>query len=255
LANLRADAASLGMEIDPVTNTVVPGPNAGDNPMEILLKTQQLQADLTEILADAQMVDEELARAINMATGTEPIPQDAGPPVGPDGLTPTQIASDANERRLNNERAGAQARIDELQNRYDRLAAQAYMTGDHSPATMSELENIGKELTGAKGYLADLNAVHDALGKGPETYLTVFEPQTGTGKPVLAAVAVGNPDTAQHVSVTVPGVGSTTRGSLTEMVTEASNLRDTAQRQHDRAGRLARSPPSRGWATTRRPTL
>jgi hypothetical protein len=236
LANLRAEAASLGMEIDPVTNAVVPGPNAGDNPMEILLKTQQLQADLTAILADAQMVDEELARAINMATGAEPIPQDAGPPLGPDGLTPTQIASDANERRLNEERAGAQSRVDELQNRYDRLAAQAYMTGDHSPATTSELENIGKELTGAKGYLADLNAVHDALGKAPETYLTVFDPRTGTGSPVLAAVAVGNPDTARHVSVTVPGVGSTTRRSLTEMVTEASNLRDTAQRQLDRVG-------------------
>jgi pimeloyl-ACP methyl ester carboxylesterase len=236
LANLRAEAASLGMEIDSVTNAVVPGPNAGDDPMEMLLKTQQLQAELTAILADAQTVDEELARAINMATGAEPIPQDAGPPVGPGGLTPTQVASDANEPRLNDERAEAQARVDELQNRYDRLAAQSYMNGDHSAATMSELENLGKELTGAKGYLSDLNAVHNALGKAPETYLTVFDPRSGTGKPVLAAVAVGNPDTAQHVSVTVPGVGSTTRGSLTEMVTEASNLRDTAQRQLDRVG-------------------
>jgi hypothetical protein len=236
LANLRAEAARLGMEIDPVTNTVVPGPNAGNNPMEILLKTEQLQSELTAILADAQRVDDELARAINMATGAEPIPQDAGPPVGPAGLTPTQIASDANERRLDEERASAQSRVDELQNRYDQLAAQAYTTGDHSPATMSELENIGKELTGAKGYLADLNAVHDALGKAPETYLTIFDPRTGTGKPVLAAVAVGNPDTAKNVSVTVPGVGSTTQASLPEMVTEASNLRDTAQRQLDRVG-------------------
>lgn len=46
LANLRAEASRLGMEIDPVTNSVVPGPNTGDNPMEILLKTEQLQAEL-----------------------------------------------------------------------------------------------------------------------------------------------------------------------------------------------------------------
>ncbi|MFV9632784.1 alpha/beta hydrolase [Mycobacterium neumannii] len=235
LANLRAEASRLGMEIDPVTSTVVPGPNAGGNPMEILLKTEQLQAELASIMAEAQQVDDELARAINMATGAEPIPHDAGPPVGPAGLTPTQIASDVNERRLNQERVSTQATVDELQSRYDQLAAQAYTTGDHSPATMSALENLGKELTDAKSYLGDLNAVHDALGKAPETYLTMFDPRTGTGKPVLAAVAVGNPDTAKNVSVSVPGVG-TTPGSLPDMVTEASNLRDTAQRQLDRVG-------------------
>ncbi len=235
LVNLRAEASRLGMEIDPLTNTVVPGPNAGDNPMEVLLKTEQLQAELTAILADARQVDDELARAISMATGAEPIPHEAGPPVGPAGLTPTQVTSDANERRLNAERVSARAHVGQLQSRYDQLAAQAYTTGDHSPATMSELENLGKELTDAKRYLGDLDAVHDALGKAPETYLTMFDPRTGTGKPVLAAVAVGNPDTAKNVSVSVPGVGTTT-GSLPDMVTEAGNLRDTAQRQLDRVG-------------------
>ncbi|UUO02133.1 alpha/beta hydrolase family protein [Mycolicibacterium novocastrense] len=235
LANLRAEASRLGMEIDPLTNAVVPGPNAGDNPMEILLKTEQLQTELTAILAEARHVDDELARAIKMATGAEPIRHEAGPSVGPEGLTPTQVSSDGNERRLNAERVSARAHVDRMQSRYDQLAAAAYTTGDHSPATMSELETLGTELTDAKRYLGELDAVHDALGKAPETYLTMFDPRTGTGKPVLAAVAIGNPDTARHVSVSAPGVGTTT-GSLPDMVTEASNLRDTAQRQLDRVG-------------------
>ncbi|RDH76449.1 cutinase family protein [Mycolicibacterium moriokaense] len=51
-----------------------------------------------------------------------------------------------------------------------------------------------------------------------------------------AAIALGNPDTATNVSVTVPGVGSTTKDSLSSMVGEAQNLRRTAQFQLDRLG-------------------
>ncbi len=49
-------------------------------------------------------------------------------------------------------------------------------------------------------------------------------------------MAVGNPDTATDISVTVPGLGSSTKDSLPGMVTEASNLQDTAQKQLDRLG-------------------
>ena len=101
---------------------------------------------------------------------------------------------------------------------------------------MDRLNDLKHQLDGAKAHLGELNAVHDALGKAPETYLTVFDPRNGTGKPVLAAVAVGNPDTAQNVSVTVPGIGSTTQGSLPDMVTEASNLRLETERQLRNAG-------------------
>jgi hypothetical protein len=47
---------------------------------------------------------------------------------------------------------------------------------------------------------------------------------------------VGNRDTATDISVTVPGLGSSAKDSLPGMVTEASNLRDTAQKQLDRLG-------------------
>ena len=90
--------------------------------MEITLKQMQLQPRLDAILAEAATVDTELAAAINMATGAAPIP-DAGPPVGPDGLTPTQVASEANKNRLEEQLATTQARVDDLQRRFDELHA------------------------------------------------------------------------------------------------------------------------------------
>lgn len=79
LADLRAEAARLGMQIDAATSTVVAGPDI-KNPMELLLKTEQLQPELTAILADANAVDAELAAAINLADGKAPIP---GAPAAP----------------------------------------------------------------------------------------------------------------------------------------------------------------------------
>ena len=75
LAQLRADAKSMGMIVDPVSNTIEPGPGAeGADPMEIVLKQMQLQPRLDAIFADAARADQELAQAIAMATGEAPIP-------------------------------------------------------------------------------------------------------------------------------------------------------------------------------------
>ncbi|MGY4712995.1 TNT domain-containing protein [Mycolicibacterium sp. CBM1] len=73
LASLKADAESLGMEIDPVAGTVLPGPKVRD-PMEAQLKQSQLQPRLDTIVAEANLVDMALANAINMASGKTPIP-------------------------------------------------------------------------------------------------------------------------------------------------------------------------------------
>jgi hypothetical protein len=73
LASLKADAESLGMEIDPVSGTVLPGPKIRD-PMEAELKQAQLQPRLNKIVTEANLVDMALANAINMAGGKTPIP-------------------------------------------------------------------------------------------------------------------------------------------------------------------------------------
>ncbi len=235
LRNLKAEAEAAGLEVDSSSNKIVPTPGSTHSRREMQQKIPALQAKLDAIIVKANDVDSELASAINMADGDAPVPTDAGPAVGSEGLTPTQIASDANEERMRLDRAATQAQVDKLQPGYDELARQVYM-GDRSAETMDALHAMQAQLAPLKSHLADLNAVHDALAKAPETYLTVFDPRTGTGKPVLAAVAVGNPDTASKISVSVPGVGSTTQGALPGMVSEASNLRDTTQRQMDRLG-------------------
>ncbi|EUA28022.1 hypothetical protein I553_9252 [Mycobacterium xenopi 4042] len=88
LRQLRADAAALQMTIDPMTNAVVPSSTFKGLPIEALIAEEQLQPRLDEILAEANAVDSELAAAINMADGDTPIPTDAGPPIGPQGLLP-----------------------------------------------------------------------------------------------------------------------------------------------------------------------
>ena len=63
LASVKADAESLGMEIDPMTGEVLPGRTIRD-PMEALLKEEQLQPRVNKIIAEANMVDIALANAV-----------------------------------------------------------------------------------------------------------------------------------------------------------------------------------------------
>jgi hypothetical protein len=238
LRQLRADTSELQMAIDPITNTVMPGAGFRGGPMEELLKTAQLQPRLDAIVAEANGVDQELATAINMADGDACIPPDAGRPVGPQGLTPTQRASDANEARLCQARGDLQRSIDELQSRYDQLVKRGDAPGSDNPAS-ARLRVLSDELSAAHDRMAEFDSINNALRQAPETYLTQLSIPTDTKQKVGAVVAVGNPDAAINIAVSVPGLGSTTRDSLPDMVIEAWNLQTTAQDQLkrlDRAG-------------------
>ncbi|BBX97430.1 alpha/beta hydrolase family protein [Mycobacterium lacus] len=245
LAALRKDAAAAELTVDALTNQVVPIPGLRYTEAQwarMLARQAELQADLDAIVAEANAVDEELASAVGMATGDVPIPAEAGPPVGREGLTPTQLASDANEELLREERAKLQTQIGQLQGRYDQLAAQAaedYNNGLLDSDALGQLAALTDQLSAAKGRLGDLDAVDQALSNAPETYLTQLRVPEDPHQQVLAAVAVGNPDTAANVSVTVPGVGSTTRGTLPGMVAEARDLRSEEIRQLNAAGKPA----------------
>lgn len=171
LAQLRNEAASLDMEIDPVTDTVVPGPGFSGNPMELLLKQEQLQPQLDAIIAEANGVDAELAQAINMADGTMPIP--GGPPAqavdrkmsGGDQDTPAESTGPsvlANVDRANDQAViDAMQRVKAAQDALDQAAAGAYTHGAGSPdaeAALTQLPQLKKNLADAL----------DALGKIPD---------------------------------------------------------------------------------------
>lgn len=81
---------------------------------------------------------------------------------------------------------------------------------------------------GAKN-LPDLQAVEKSVGLDPNRKLLLLD--TGSGDQVHAAVAIGNPDTADHVSVTTGGLNTNVRDSIGSMTTEAANLQRESLRQ------------------------
>lgn len=204
LAALRHAAAAAELTIDALINRVVPIPGLRSTEAQwarTLAKQTELQAELDAIMAEANAVDEELASAVNMADGDAPIPADSGPPVGPEGLTPTQLASDANEERLREERARLQAHLERLQAEYDQLsvrAARDYHNGILDGDAVGRLAALTDELSAARGRLGELDAVDEALSRAPETYLTQLQIPEDPNQQVLAAVAVGNPDTRRQ---------------------------------------------------------
>lgn len=77
--------------------------------------------------------------------------------------------------------------------------------------------------------LPDLQAVDRAVRASPDRKLMLLD--TESGERAHAAIAVGDPDRADHVSVTTPGLNTTVRGSIESMAEEATNLRGETLRQ------------------------
>jgi Alpha/beta hydrolase len=280
LAQLRADAESLGMAVDPVSNTIEPGPGAvGADPMEIELKRMQLQPRLDAILAEAVRVDEELAGAIDMATGETPIPdtphdnrpeiQDAlskPPPEDPkqfhdlweqltqeqkdwlyqrdhsignhDGM-PAIDRDTYNRLTLADELAGAQAAADQaeaLKAQHPDWAQGQNIPEPNKPGAIFD-DRLAYEAwqrqydaarNGAK-YLPDQQEVNKAVKDNSDRKLMLLD--THAGGQARAAIAVGDPDTATHVSVTTPGLNTAVHDSIGGMTEEATNLQREAPRQ------------------------
>lgn len=95
-------------------------------------------------------------------------------------------------------------------------------------------EKLDDELTRAQNgdpavtsKLGDLQAIQQSLGDHPDAMLMLMDTQSGTQ--AHAAIALGNPDTANNVSVSAAGLNGTVHGSLGGMVNEAKNVKDTAQ--------------------------
>ncbi|MCJ0899176.1 alpha/beta hydrolase family protein [Rhodococcus sp. ARC_M13] len=75
--------------------------------------------------------------------------------------------------------------------------------------------------------LADLQAVRDTIEKDPNRMLMLLDTQSGAQ--THAAVAVGNPDTADHVSVTTPGLNTTVGGAIGAMTEEGTMMKETTE--------------------------
>lgn len=83
--------------------------------------------------------------------------------------------------------------------------------------------------------LADISAIRDALTV-PDSHLVYLGRPDDPSQMIPAATAVGDPFTADHVSVTAPGVSASTRGAISGMTSEAAELRSEAMDVAARVG-------------------
>ncbi len=83
--------------------------------------------------------------------------------------------------------------------------------------------------------LADIAAIRDALTV-PDSHLVYLEKPGDPSQMIPAATSVGDPFTADHTSVTVPGVSGTTRGTIAGMTGEAAELRNEARQVAQQQG-------------------
>ena len=75
--------------------------------------------------------------------------------------------------------------------------------------------------------LDDISAIREALTV-PDSRLLYLEKPDDPSQMIPAATSVGDPFTADHVSVTAPGVAGSTRGTIAGMTAEAAELRNEA---------------------------
>ncbi|WP_280491066.1 alpha/beta hydrolase [Nocardia asiatica] len=105
-----------------------------------------------------------------------------------------------------------------------------------------------QQLEDSKKRRDDLLAVEKAItnqdGKPPRQLMVL---DTQSGRQVRAAVAVGDPDSADHVSVTTPGLGTNVRESLGSMVNEAEQLKKESESQLSQAGRPNEAVSTIAW--------
>ena len=113
---------------------------------------------------------------------------------------------------------------------------------DHSYLEDSDAElAYGLMMAGKQSRLDELTSIKKALSQGgdptngydPDKYLMML--RDNPHGEAMAAIAVGNPDTAEHVSVTTPGM-NTHPDSLPGMVNEVSALRQEALNQLSAGG-------------------
>jgi hypothetical protein len=239
LSALRRDAAELEMTIDCSTNTVVPSSAFSGPPMASLIAEMQLQHRLDAIVAEADSTDRELAGAIDMADGDQPVPP--GPHDNRAGVQAALSAPlPADPKRFNalwqqltGEEKDWLYRQDHgignhpgmpwdspdhlCKDHYNRLHLDELE--QHSRSDVDRIQRnlddvmrapyvddgavyaLQSQLSAARGRLAGYAAVRATLTNEPRRYLGLLD-EFGRG-----AVSIGNPDTARRNAVFVPGTG------------------------------------------------
>ncbi|WP_029116220.1 alpha/beta hydrolase [Mycobacterium sp. URHB0044] len=162
-----------------------------------------------------------------------------------DGV-PAWARSAANIPALDRELAAAQRDVDGLGSRDDFIRSHPEMDPAQAAAVYTQVgADRHTRLDNAKAMREALSVNNDpSKGYDPDRYLMLLE--FPGGRDPRAAIAVGNPDTAEHVAVTTPGM-NTHPTSLPAMVLEASALRSETESQLALSGRLDQQVATIAW--------
>ncbi|WP_086825396.1 alpha/beta hydrolase [Allokutzneria sp. NRRL B-24872] len=151
-----------------------------------------------------------------------------------DGL-PAVVRDQANRAQIPGERARLLAEAAKLEPLVDsltkRLGASTSEIGELSIAR--QLAGPAAELATIKAKLASLDAIEETL-KQSDRQLLVMDT---SGQRVKAAIAAGNVDTAEHVAVFTPGLGTTVQGDMRAYDDHMYQLREDAESESLRANK------------------
>jgi len=222
---LDEDARSADMKIDRVTGTVLPDTEFRGTTTQFDSEADPLSTRLDEIVAEANEIDSELAEAISQADHRSAVPSSAAGPVAPDDRKTwwdslTQMAKaellEHNPEAIGNcegipvaDRSTANLRVlhHDL-NRIDRVAAD---NGISVAEVMAAPEKFGLNSTDLIRYtnagLIKQSIAHNQSLSGAEVLLMIYKPVDFRGQG-RAAIAIGDPDTADNTAVLVPGATS-----------------------------------------------
>ena len=242
---LTVDAALSGCEIDPAANRVMA------KPWESREGVPALQHRLDSIVEQANSLDSQLAAALGSAD------DEAAP--GPSDALSRPLPEDPRAFRELWQRL-SQAERDQLYDRDPTIGNHPGMpvgnahTADKDHYLRRHLaEELHRAQAAESADLADLQALDLVLAAHPDIRLMLLDTR---GERLRAAFAAGNPDTATHISVSVPGMNTTVADSVDGMVTEAIGLRQLASRQLAwLPGRARETVATIGWIGYQAPQI
>ncbi len=235
---LRIEAAVLGLQIDASVNRIIPLPGSALPAVLQLIALPVLQIRLNHIVQQADSVDDELSAAVALG----------GPsaPAAPLGTSPPEDPAQFHDfwRSLSRRQRDQLYRRDRSIGNHPGMpvGTDADPGSDHYNRRHLAEDLVSARQSGAED-LPDLEALDESLNDR-EHQLMLYD---ASGDQVHAAVAVGNPDTATHVCVTVPGLNTTVRGDMRGMVSQAGALRRESLRQLTDAGKPGEDVAAVAW--------
>lgn len=248
---IRETAHGYHLAIDDQTGAVSLPPNLSLLPGQqdaIFNAAEQLAASIHQLLADAESADEDLAAAIRGADGDlSPAQVNAQLSHQAPRMSPVPTAR-SNPRQIN---AWWRALNPRQQNQFEERFPDAIRNLDGIPTDVRNELNMSALYDGitrlhngwldAQGSwhtdpekLADLQALRDTLAAHPGASLILLD-TTGNPSKVLAAVGIGEVDTAERVGVTVGGLSTRVSSSVADMVREVEAQRSKAIELRGRA--------------------